>query len=225
VAIGIGAHTIKGGFIGSGNAVTNAVTTNASGSSFLAYYISKQFGAGTLIDSFSNSYTRIINDFPVNSTFVMINAWLCSGGTGGASHTATFTPANYPGYACGFLEIVGALPSPLDQNVSPSTGSATTITSPNLTTTAAVELLISLVGTVGNPTFSGPTNGFSILDQVIDGSSGSAICVATNVVSTIGTYSTAVTENSANVNANAFLSFFQAGAGPPSGILLGQALT
>jgi hypothetical protein len=215
MTIAIGGEILAGGFLGAGSNTTGNITTQSLGSTILGIYCGKQFGAGSFADNKSNSFAQTLADIAINGTFCMLNVWTCQNANGGAGHNGTFTPANYPGYVDGLLEITGAAVSSLDQSTSSaSTGTSTTLTTASVTTTQPNEMLIGIIGCLGNVTFSAPTNGFTIFDSANDGSSGESVCILTKVVSATGTYSTGVTASASQTFAGVMLSFIQGGGNP-----------
>ena len=67
---------------------TGAVSTSASGSTFLLLVCASGSTTPTVSDSFSNAYT-LKATFPINGSYESVYAYECDSGTGGASHTAT----------------------------------------------------------------------------------------------------------------------------------------
>jgi hypothetical protein len=126
---------------------------------------------------------------PVTSTITIT----ASGGTGFSSETLVI--AEYGGIA----------PTPTDGASLTSTGSSTSPASASLTTSNAQDLIIWVIGqrTTANsgPSFSAPTNGFTLRAQTSDVNQdnspssyvGTAIALLDNIVSSTGTYSSAVT--------------------------------
>ncbi len=99
-------------------ATTTAVTTNATGSSFVIFTLIGSLGSPSVSDSFGNTYSLVGTTGSADG-FTTVAVYLCTNGTGGAGHTATSAtqPSNNVVF---FGEITGgALSSLVDQIASP----------------------------------------------------------------------------------------------------------
>lgn len=172
---------------GGGNtATTTAGTTSASGSTFVAA-VSWDASATSpaVTDSKGNSYTGL--GTPQADTFgAYIQLFVCQNGTGGSSHTATFTTtgSSYP--VIHLIEITGAAAASLDQIAQGQDfASPFTLTSPTLL--QADEVVISVCANQ-NGTGNYATSNFTLLSQEPDTSNywtsgvGSLVVAATTAV-------------------------------------------
>lgn len=134
--------------VGQGNtaaasATTAAGTTAASGSTFVIGVVYDAGATGTTpTDSKGNVYTKI-GTTQTTANGEKVELWAKQNGTGGASHTATFTTVNN-NFCCLFLiEITGALAASFDVTAQGNdAASPFTITTPTLG--QANEVVITL---------------------------------------------------------------------------------
>jgi len=221
MAIAVGA-TSKGHSTSSSALATTGVTTQASGSVFVAAVI---FGATatftSIVDSKSNTYTQIGTEISNGSTGANYKARLyyVENGTGGSSHTATVNLNTAEVVTILFAEITGALTSgALDQ----SDGRRDT-TSPfglaaGLTTVQANELLLSFLGGVSgnNPATHAETClGSSTIQSGAEETDGSQFwtgAIATAIKSSTGTFNPSWTESGNTTDSVVFLATFKAAA-------------
>jgi hypothetical protein len=228
----------KGRSTSASSIATSAVTTQASGSTFLILVFWQSARTFTsVVDSKSNIYTQIDTEITIGGTD-RCRAYYCENGTGGASHTATL---NISGLAvCGimFLEITGGLTSgSLDQH-----GERDDVASPftlaaGLTITQAVELLVTaLVGNSGsNPATHAESGlGSSAIQtgtQETDGTNFYCSAMATKVTAATAAFNPSWTESGATGAATWLITFKDAGGAssfppvPESPLLRGQMAT
>jgi hypothetical protein len=163
---------------------TGAITTSPSGSTFVIAVNSRQT-ISSVTDSFGNTYTLKEQGAGFNYGTI----YVCDGGTGGASHTATVVQAGTGDNLSVYLiEVTGATNPSFDAGATSSdtTGSSSG-PGASVTTTNASDMVISLIAGYGGggaaPTDSGA--GFSVLDS---NSPYSADAVSTSIVSSTGSY-------------------------------------
>jgi hypothetical protein len=215
-----GAHTILAGAFGT-SFTTAGVTSQATGSTFIVFYEGGNAPSAVPLDTVGgiptgNVYTLATSNtagaFGGNQLFV----YVCQNGLGGASHAATVSIAPGSGNAVvGFFEVLGALSASLDQAASNgSNSSLASVSCPQVTTTAANELVVCFYGSNGQNTLTSITDsgsGFAISDsQLASTSQNGAISFAQ--VSAIGTYGDTFTQSTADFLSSATLSFFGTGS-------------
>jgi hypothetical protein len=155
--------------VGGGNTATTAAgTTAASGSTFVAA-VSWDASASspTVTDNKSNTYTA--QGTPqVDTRGAYVQLFVCQNGTGGASHTATFTTsgASYP--VIHLIEITGAEAASLDK-IAQGSDVSTPFTVTSATLSQADEVVISICacnsGTASN---AYALSGGTVLSEELD---------------------------------------------------------
>lgn len=151
MAINVGASTVTGHT--SNNSTTTAgIATQVAGSIFAVGVVWETDATPpTISDSKLNAYTQIGVVRRVSTAFnAHCGLWYKENGVGGSSHT--FTAAKSSGFCAVFAaEITGALTaSALDQQNGAADDTATPVTSGDITTTQADELLIGFSGVEGS---------------------------------------------------------------------------
>lgn len=228
IAVGqIGVGTVISGSATS-SCTTAGVTTSATGSSFEIIAVSVPGSvpiAVSVMDSKSNSYTRIgsqIND----ANAQQIDRFLCTNGTGGASHTATATLASSTAsWTVFFLEITGAATSGLLDQSNNDTGYLSQPWSPGNITLSAVpssgEMMVVVVTEEEYPgTIMSAADSFTIQQQYYNRNFGNPPCAmfATRIVTANGTYTTSVTTTAGgSTNCAILIDSFLGGASAPAG--------
>lgn len=198
------------------SAVTAGVTTQAAGSSFVIGVACSAGSFTSVADSKSNIYTQIGTE--QSSSGHAIRWYLCTNGTGGASHTATVV-ASFP--TCYFAEITGGLTaSILDQQ-----NQGTDATSPygdavTITTTQAAELILAIVSGDGssNPLTYTLGNSFTAIDAETDGSSFWTSSFMQRVVAATGTYNISATASGSTTDAVVLIASFKEAAGAAANV-------
>ena len=214
-AIAIGGNTSGGGY--GSSVTTTGITTQASGSTYYAVWISTgTFGTGAVSDSSSNTWVHSVNNVSFSGALRHIDVWTCQSCAGGSGHTFTFNPQNGGAYVYFFIEVTGAATSSLDQNQNAmGSGGGTSISTTSVTTTSASELVLAMLAVTNDVTLSAPTSSFTLGTAQQDGGNGSESAAwAYRVVSATGTYSTSFTVSSSGQDyASVVMSFIQAGGG------------
>lgn len=185
------------GASGGTTATTAAVTTQATGSTFVVGYVSVSVCA-TPTDSKSNTYVAIGSE--VTHGGAAIHLYYCENGTGGSGHTATVA-------TCGsfttifFVEITGGLTSGiLDSGASAdASDSATPFDVTSGTTAQAVELLIAMFGSNGTGTAAVAVSGpFTMVQDEENGASFSKGGIAYQITSGTGAFTASFTDSDAS---------------------------
>lgn len=209
------------------NAVT---TTGGSGSVFLVFCMwSDASGAnfGTISDSKGNDANYVLVGSEVTGNGIHSRLYKCEGGTGGASHTFTFTNsggtgAKYLGIAV--VELTGcATSSAVDRNAQVQDTSSPFASGATATTTAANEMLVGFGGgdSGSNPathavnSASNPTSGWTIQTgaEATAGDTDAVFVTATQRVTSTGDYSFAFTESGATNGNSHIVTVKEAGGG------------
>jgi hypothetical protein len=153
---------------GSANtATTTAGTTTASGSTFVAA-VSWGVAASSPVvtDSKGNTYTAIGTP-QADSWGGYAQLFACENGTGGSSHTATFTTTGDSFPTIHLIEITGAETASLDQIAQTQDSSSPfSVTSPTLS--QADEVVISICANQDGGGASYASSNFTVLSQEID---------------------------------------------------------
>jgi hypothetical protein len=194
---------------GGGNtATTTAGTTSGSGSTFVVCASWDQTAsAPTVSDSKGNTYTA--QGTPQSDVLgAYIQIWVCQNGTGGASHTATFstTGASYP--TVHLIEVTGAEAASLDKIAQGSDSSPPfTVTSPTLSQADEVVVCICADNTTSGAYAS---SNFTIISSETDIANYWTSAVGVLVVAA----TTAVTPSfTRGTNAGLALATFKQGSG------------
>lgn len=179
---------------------TSAVTTQATGSAFIALILSNGTGTSqinTPTDSFSNTYTLVTTGSYTDDASTQYYAiYKCLGGTGGSGHTLSVSEASGNSMVASFVEITNA--SSLDTlPASTSNTNNTSCNAPAITPSAADAYILSFIAGLGDKTFSGPTDSFAIVNQQESGDGQMCACALGLAVSATGTYQTTVTASAA----------------------------
>ncbi len=189
MTIAVGVHASVTG--SASTATTGAVTTQATGSSFVVL-ITGSNGAFTpsFTDSFSNSYGSAVANVTDTAGSEQIWAYLCTNGAGGAGHTVNLTNSvgsTFPGLY--FAEVIGgALSSLLDG--SPGTANITSggVFTNQVTTTATNDLVFSFVETTAaSGNIWAPGSGLTAIEHQ-GGGPGACSALAWVLASTAGPY-------------------------------------
>ena len=220
MAIAVGVHAVAAD--GTTNTTTTgAVTTAASGSSFvIAVSYPNSDTITTVSDSKGNTYTLIRQVADAGDG--VKGAWyLCTNGTGGASHTGSVQISATDPKTVYFCEITGGATASLTDQESGVLDTSTPFDS-SITTTNADDLILTFCVS-NNATATITLNGgFGTVD-----SENAAVDYATKlgsrVVSATGSYSPAATA-SAGGNMIVLTASFKALAGGASPILFAQGI-
>lgn len=200
MTVGIGSVGVSTRTNGGTANTTAAVTTQASGSVFEVAVFTNNASSvtPTITDSKSNAYTQI-GSVLSDTQQDRIYRFQCPNGTGGASHTATATfGSSQLSIDTILLEMTGcALPTPLDQSNTGTSGASGTGTPGGVSGTVTLsppaggEVLVSLLvtnDTVGSLPFA-ESSGFTIQASAESNANTSLqYAVGTKIVATSGTY-------------------------------------
>jgi hypothetical protein len=169
---------------------SSSVTTTASGSSFIIFPLYVTGNLSSVSDSKSNSYSAIGTEQTDGGVGLSCRPYLCINGTGGASHTFSMTNSGTSVAAFAACEITGGVTaSLLDQIAGSLVSSGPPFNQPITTVAQANELILafgmsnSSSATV-NYTVGG---GFTKQQEQTDGATVISLCLASLVVSSIGT--------------------------------------
>jgi hypothetical protein len=197
-----------------GNAVTTSMPTNAidttgktvlivATAAFQAANVDTD-AATTITDSKSNTYTRVGRSVKTGQQWVGL--YICSSPTVGTAHTATYNVTGSTDMAIVFAAWDGSL-TVLDQGSSSSfstggAGANTAVATPQITTTSASELLISVysnddAGDVVTQSNGGSSTATWTKQEDINGNVGVRITLSWASVSATGTFSAGWSSNSA----------------------------
>jgi len=230
MTIAVGAHVSKHSTSLVTVTTTNAVTSTASGSSFVVFTTTGGATAPTITDSKGNTYTQIGSTIAGGLGYCAA-AYIKVNGTGGSSHTFTATTGTNENTSLYAVEVTGALTTASIQDRSPAgiLDTASPYTT-NLTgaTTQANELLLAFAATgtaSGTETLTWG-NSFTAIDAEGDAnfSTGGD---AQLVVSAMGSYQGSVTSSGAGTTEAVMfiLSLRSAVPGNPVGIFYGGGTT
>ncbi len=185
---------------------TPAITTAATGSTFVVFFNSRSL-ASSVVDSKGNTYTLATSNtsgaFGGNNVY----AYVSQNGIGGSGHTATITIAGTNSTLAYLVEVLGS--SAMDQ--SQSNGSNTSQTAVNgatVTTTATNELVLCYYGSYsGNTvTITDSGTGFTLQStQLVNTYPNGALSYGT--FASIGTYGDTFAQSVADFFSSATLSF------------------
>jgi hypothetical protein len=205
---------------------TSGLTTQATGSIFvIAAQWSRNSGTfSSVSDSKGNTYTLIDTQLDWEGVNGGWRLYYCENGTGGASHTATFTLTGSNGPITIFFgEITGALTSgSLDQHIRREDTASPFTLAAGLTTTQADEIVVSFVGgnSGSNPATHAESGlGSSTIQTASEETNGSTFwtaAIATAVKSSTGTFNPSWTESGASAMAVGLATFKAASAGAPA---------
>lgn len=193
MGIALGQHT-SATTAGNTTLSTAGITTVGGGTSaFYAFVSFEQGQFSSFVDSNSNVW-RLIGERNFNSASSAARFYYCINGKGGASHTVTFTQGLSSTISMWFGEITLSTAYDVGQS-SNDTVSPFTVTSP--TTTQANEMLIlGFTGNSGsNPATHAESTGFTIIDDVTNGSTLATGFVGWKAVTSTGAYTPSVTES------------------------------
>jgi hypothetical protein len=238
MTIAVGAHAFASNTFTTSTA-TAGVTTQATGSTFVICVQTNRAAdpihVSSIVDSYSNIYTLATSDNPGYGGDILLAAYVCVNGVGGAAHTAT---ANYSEQATNnvwFVEITGADTTNPADGVAPTVGGGTTGTSmPGIavTTTNANDLLLSFLATYGFDTgtvtiSSDAGNGWAIIDSNLSGSVSRHGASSYVIESAIGTYNDTYTASTSDGFSILTLAFKAAssGGGAPASLAWQPAIT
>lgn len=220
MTIAIGKSTAASGSTSTSTALTtSAVTTQATGSTFVIFCIAMGQSGTTfqsITDSKGNTYTLRGTQQNNASDLTSMAMYECVNGSGGASHTASFKTATSLGSSqIHFIEITGGKTAGIDDQ----TNGVAAVNSPYacpVTTTQPNELVLNAnIGNTNTITFTA-NGGFSNLTST----SWSATCY--RVVTTTGTYDPAPTITGSSRSSVITASFIQDAAGGGT-VIMGQA--
>lgn len=174
---------------------TSGVTTASSGSGFIVMAVGKGGApsAGAVTDSKSNTYTQIGSTVNYNFTGTWVSLWRCYSGTGGASHTFTYTQGGFADASIFVQEITtsGAGLAADNVGVSPNTDTATAFTSNALTSVAAATAIVAFLAgnSSSNPATHTVSGGsLAITADINNGSGGTCTgAIAAEIVSSVQT--------------------------------------
>lgn len=213
----------------SASVATGAITTAASGSSFL-YIVQYDQSFTSLVDSKGNSIgTPILAESSISYfSGLKTRIYLCTNGTGGASHTATLTQSGSGAANVYLIEVTGgALSSLLDVISTPVEDNATPFTT-NLTGTLsqANELAIAVYafntgGGTATATFG---NSFTAVKAVTDADLYYTSAVGKLVVAATTSIQGSVTLSAGTGAWGLILTLKAAGAAGPSVAVLSSSL-
>jgi hypothetical protein len=121
-------------------------------------------------------------------------------GSGGASHTFSYTVSGSHTNTIYAGEITGGLTSGILDQQNAQTDSASPFTSPSITTTQANEILVSILSAHStiNPATVAESTGFTLQAKWEDGTASWPGCIASKVVSSTGAYNSSFTCASAD---------------------------
>lgn len=207
MAANVGTHAVAASGA-SNSTTTGAVTTTASGSSFvIAVCYPNSDTITSVTDSKSNVYSLIRQVADAGDGFKA--AWyLCENGVGGASHTGTVQISATNPKTVYFCEITGGALSSLTDQESGVLDTSSPFDS-SITTTNANDLILTFVvsnNATATITLSG---GFATVDSENAGAVDFATNLGSRVVSSTGSYSPAATA-SAGGNAVVLTAGFKA---------------
>jgi hypothetical protein len=204
MAIGIGAHA-------SNAATSNTVlatpsrTTQPAGSSFWgAQFTSSSDTTRSIADSKGNGYTQIGSAVAGNAGSTTLRQYYKENGVGGSSHTLTSTSNQGIGPSVWFCEVTGARlvgalhTSNQGQDSTSPYGDAITVT-----LTKPGLILALFLGSAEQTSTHAEANGFTIIEDVTDGTIFWTGCLAFKLVPP-GTYSAAFTETTGLSNGAPF---------------------
>jgi hypothetical protein len=121
-------------------------------------------------------------------------------------------------------EVIGpATTGSLDQVATASGGASTTYPSGTITTTAADELILALIGEGSSDTFSAPTGGFELK---IQGSGGATVAMALlwRTASAVGTFAATILGGGSNPNSGIIASFKAPAVAGTGGIIVNPGM-
>lgn len=207
---------------GSATTLTSgSVTSAASGSTFVVF-IQADSTLNTPSDSKGNTYTAVTAQ--TTNSGINSRMYYCQNGTGGASHTFTFTTGGSANLSIYALEILGGLTSGIldQQNSILDSASPYTVTTP--TTTQAAELAVACLS--GNsavtPATHAESTGYTKQCEVTTGGPDWPGALYTKVLSATGAQTPSFTEASSSTGGVHCATFKEASA---TDTLFGQALT
>lgn len=191
MALALGAHAIAAN--GGGTTVTTAAQTTATSGS--ALYIAVDFQPSqsftSVTDSKGNTWTQIGAEVADGSNIVATRRYRCANATGGTNHTFTLTCANSGVCGIAFVEMTTTNGNGVtfDQQAAQA-DTVTAFVSPNVTTTVADEMLLSMFTAQGGGGTYNHTagNSFTLIDEITDGASHFPIATSYRVVTATGTY-------------------------------------
>lgn len=177
---------------------SGSATTSASGSSFLIALRSFGDVYTTVTDNKSNTFT-LQRKIQNTGDGDWLHIYLCSNGTGGAGHKPTLTVSSSLNVVYGLIELTGGAASILDA-VSTGAFDSSSPFGDSVTSTNANDLILGFYGNnaaAGTIIFT-PGAGFATVTaaQFTDGTSSLTLGVASQVVSSTGTYNPAFTVSS-----------------------------
>jgi hypothetical protein len=202
MAITIGAFSSDNG---TNSGVTPAVTTQASGSTFLVFIHNIYSTLSGVSDNKGNSYLPLApqQDWTMAGTGWTgnVRGWICENGIGGTNHIVTDAAGNAD-TEIAFIEVVGGLTSGiLDINDYSTLGStANPVLSASISTAQAEEMLIGFFCGDYDPTATVWNNGFTkLLDILVPGFVGAS--VGYRQVSSVAAYQASMSRTTANPSA------------------------
>jgi hypothetical protein len=208
--------------VDAGNVSSAALTFNSSTVSGNLATVAIQVGeqddvVTSVTDNKGNTYTR--RSFqPSTGAEAAVYIYDAKNIVGGASHQITVTLSTAKNLRFAIHEYSGAdTTSPFDQ-VADDFGNSTTLSSGNLTTTQAMELLFCAGITRDGRTFT--PDGTFTQREVIPAAANTRLVTQDRMVTAIGTYAGTFTLNSSNPWACALVSYKDSGVGH---ILFGQS--
>lgn len=158
---------------GAATNTTSAITTQTTGSTFIAYTINYgDNNVSTVADNKGNpNYTRIGTELDNTSDGAFSGLWICENCAGGASHTLTLTLAGSAASVVCLIEITGGLTS----GIADGNNAVVDAESPYdaaVTPTSGNRLLIACItvnAEAPTVTYDGSGGGFTAVDAVTDG--------------------------------------------------------
>lgn len=237
MAIAIGGHAVANDTFDT-TTTTGGVTTQASGSTFVICVQSTRAGdpihVSSITDNKGNTYTLRTSDNPGYNGDILLAAYTCVNGTGGAGHTATVLFDEQSTHNIFFIEITGADTTAPADGVAATSGGGSAGTSwagIAVTTTNANDLILSFAGSygfdTGTITLSANTGaGWAILDSIVVGTVSRHAASSYIVKSSTGSYADTYTASTTDGFSALTLAFKAAsGGGGGSAALTGQSST
>lgn len=198
---------------------TASMTSQATGSTFIAFMMWEGATFTSIADSKSNTWSLLGSEQAFGPGSARCRMYSCVNGTGGASHTVTLTTGAGSIYASLFLlELLGvATSSAQDGTTQQGTDSASPYTR-SITTTNADDVLIAGISTNSgtNPSSLSESSGFTIQQEQTNATIQYTGGIATRIVSAIDTYTPSFTQTGGASTSGMILVAFKAAAGGAS---------
>lgn len=207
---------------GGGNtATTTAGTTSASGSTFVAA-VSWDASATspTVSDNKGNTYTGVGTP-QTDGLGAYTQLFVCQNGTGGSSHTATFTTSGacYP--VIHLVEITGAATASLDKNAQTfDSGTPYTVTSPTLSQADEIVICVAAENHGGGAAYA--SSNTTVLSQEQDTGSYWTSAVSYAVVASTSAFTPSWTRTVGGYSCGLALATFKQSSGGGGGATRGM---